>query len=118
MTERQQLAALLDWYVAMGIDEAIGETSRDSFAPSAPRSTSAAAPSLTPRPTPAITLPSLGAPANVRPIVPASNEIAGARKLTQAARKPNIANMVKRRAEIAGMWARVRSSIISTREAR
>ena len=85
MTERQQLAALLDWYVAMGIDEAIGETSRDSFAPSAPRSTSAAAPSLTPRPTPAITLPSLGAPANVRPIVPASNEIAGARKLADAA---------------------------------
>ena len=85
MTERQQLAALLDWYVAMGIDEAIGETSRDSFAPSAPRPTSVAAPSLTPRPTPAITLPSLGAPAVARPIVPASNEIAGARKLAEAA---------------------------------
>ena len=85
MTERQQLAALLDWYVAMGIDEAIGETSRDSFAPSAPRPISAAAPSLTPRPTPAITLPSFGAPANARPIVPASNEIAGARQRAEAA---------------------------------
>jgi uracil-DNA glycosylase len=86
MTERQQLAALLDWYVAMGIDEAIGETPHDSFAPQPPRPTpvAAAAPSPTPRPAPSITLPPLAAPA-VRPIVSASNEIAGARKLAEAA---------------------------------
>jgi len=86
MTERQQLAALLDWYVAMGIDEAIGETPHDSFAPRPPRPTpvAAAAPSPAPRPAPSITLPPLAAPA-VRPIVSASNEIAGARKLAEAA---------------------------------
>ena len=91
MTGRQQLAALLDWYVAMGIDEAIGETPRDSFAPplsqgAPPRPAAlAAAPSPAARPTPSITLPPLGAPAVARPIVPASNEIAGARKLAEAA---------------------------------
>ena len=91
MTERQQLAALLDWYVAMGIDEAIGETPRDSFAPPPPRAAAVAAvPSPASRPTPSITLPPLGAPAiarppNAKPIVPASNEIAGARKLAEAA---------------------------------
>lgn len=85
MTERQQLAALLDWYVAMGIDEAIGETPHDSFAPPRPRPTPlATAPSPAPRPTPSITLPPVAA-AVVRPIVPASNEIAGARKLAEAA---------------------------------
>jgi uracil-DNA glycosylase len=86
MTERQQLAALLDWYVAMGIDEAIGETPHDSFAPRPLRPTpvSAAAPSPAPRPAPSITLPPLAAPA-VRPIVSASNEIASARKLAEAA---------------------------------
>jgi uracil-DNA glycosylase len=89
MTERQQLAALLDWYVAMGIDEAIGETPRDSFAPSLSRgpvpAASAAAPIPASRPTPSISLPPLAAPAAARPIVPASNEIAGARKLAEAA---------------------------------
>jgi uracil-DNA glycosylase len=90
MTERQQLAALLDWYVAMGIDEAIGEIPHDSFAPPPPRPAAvAAAPNPAPRPTPSLT-PPLGAPALVRPpianpIVPASNEIAGARKLAEAA---------------------------------
>ncbi len=85
MTERQQLAALLDWYVAMGIDEAIGETPHDSFA-ARPRPTpvAAAAPSPAPRPAPSITPPPLTAPA-IRPIVSASNEIAGARKLAEAA---------------------------------
>jgi uracil-DNA glycosylase len=91
MTERQQLAALLDWYVAMGIDEAIGEIPHDSFAPPPPRPAAvAAAPNPAPRPTPSLTPPPLGAPALVRPpianpIVPASNEIAGARKLAEAA---------------------------------
>lgn len=86
MTERQQLAALLDWYVAMGIDEAIGEIPRDSFSPPPPRAAAVtAAPSAAPRPTPSLTLPPLSAPAVVRPIVPASNEIAGARKLAEAA---------------------------------
>lgn len=85
MTERQQLAALLDWYVAMGIDEAIGEAPHDSFAPPPPRPAAiAVAPSPAPRPTPTITLPPLGAPA-IKPIVPASSEIAGARKLAEAA---------------------------------
>jgi DNA polymerase len=86
MTERQQLAALLDWYVAMGIDEAIGETPRDSFAPPPPRPVVvAAAPSPAPRPTPTITVPQLGAPMIARPIVSATNEIAGARRLAEAA---------------------------------
>ena len=91
MTERQQLAALLDWYVAMGIDEAIGETPHDSFA--APQSRAApsrpvavaAAPSPAPRPAPAVTLPPLGAPMIAKPIVSASNEIASARRLAEAA---------------------------------
>lgn len=86
MTERQQLAALLDWYVAMGIDEAIGETPHDSFAPPPPRPVAvAAAASPAPRPNPAITLPPLGAPMVARPIVSASNEIAGARRVAEAA---------------------------------
>jgi uracil-DNA glycosylase len=94
MTERQQLAALLDWYVAMGIDEAIGENPHDSFAPplsrGAPRPVAADAPSPAAQPAPAITLAPIGAPAIARPpiakpIVPASNEIAGARKIAEAA---------------------------------
>ncbi len=83
MTERQQLAALLDWYVAMGIDEAIGETPHDSFAPPPPRP--AAIPAPAPRPAPSVRLPSLSATPVARPIVPASNEIAGARRLAEAA---------------------------------
>jgi len=91
MTERQQLAVLLDWYVAMGIDESIGDTPHDSFAPPAPRPAGfAAAPSLAPRPAASITLTPLGAPAGVRPaiakpIIPASSEIAGARERAEAA---------------------------------
>ena len=86
MTERQQLAALLDWYVAMGIDETIGETPHDSFAAPPPRpAVITAAPNLAPRPTSPITLPPLAAPAVARPIVPASSEIAGARQRAEAA---------------------------------
>jgi DNA polymerase len=86
MTERQQLAALLDWYVAMGIDEVIGDTPHDSFAPPPPRLAAIAAPPIVaPRPAPSITLPPLGAPAIARGIVPASNEIAGARAQADAA---------------------------------
>src|SRR5690242_12432845 len=87
MTERQQLAALLDWYVAMGIDEAIGASPHDSFAPPPPRPSLASSAALSPaaRPTPAITLPPLAAPAIARPIVSASNEIAGARQLADSA---------------------------------
>jgi uracil-DNA glycosylase len=93
MTERQQLAALLDWYVSMGIDEAIGDIPHDSFAPRLsrgatprPASVAAAAAQLgpAPRPTPSIAIPPLAAP-SVRPIVSASNEIAGARTLAEAA---------------------------------
>jgi uracil-DNA glycosylase family 4 len=86
MTERQQLAALLDWYVAMGIDEAIGDTPRDSFAPPPPRPAAiASTPIPASRPTAWITEAPRAAPAVARPIVPASNEIAGARKLAEAA---------------------------------
>jgi DNA polymerase len=88
MTERQQLAALLDWYVAMGIDEAIGETPHDSFAPPPPRAasvTAIAASSPVLRPPPSVTLPPMAAPMAARPIVSASNEIAGARRLAEAA---------------------------------
>jgi uracil-DNA glycosylase family 4 len=86
MTERQQLAALLDWYAAIGIDEAIGEVPHDSFASPPPRPAAlAAAPSPVPWPTPSITRPPLAAPAVARPIVPASSEIAGARQLAEAA---------------------------------
>ena len=91
MTERQQLAALLDWYVAMGIDEAISETPHNSFAPPPPRPAAFAATiSLAPRPTAPITLPPLGAPPIARPpiakpIIPASSEIAGARQRAEAA---------------------------------
>ena len=91
MTERQQLAALLDWYAAIGIDEAIGDTPRDSFAAPSPRPVAAAAASSpAPRRTASFTLPPLGAPAIVRPpiakpIIPASSEIAGARQLAEAA---------------------------------
>jgi DNA polymerase len=94
MTERQQLAALLDWYVSMGIDEAIGDTPHDSFAPRLSRgaspqlasfATAAAQPSPAARPTPSIATPPLAAPSIIRPIVSASHEIAGARKLAEAA---------------------------------
>jgi uracil-DNA glycosylase len=91
MTERQQLAALLDWYVAVGIDEAIGETPHDSFAAPPPQPAAlAAATRPAPRPTTPITLPPLGPPVVVRPpvakpIIPASSEIAGARQLAEAA---------------------------------
>jgi uracil-DNA glycosylase len=45
-TERQAVQALLDWYAAMGADEAIGETPADRFAeaPAAPHSLSEAGP--------------------------------------------------------------------------
>jgi DNA polymerase len=71
----------------MGIDEAIGATPHDSFAAPAPRPTIAtdAALSPTPRAMPAMTLPPLVAPAIARPIVPASDEIAGARQLAESA---------------------------------
>ncbi|HWE74755.1 MAG TPA: uracil-DNA glycosylase [Stellaceae bacterium] len=89
MTERQQLAALLDWYVAMGIDEAIGETAHDSFAPPPPRTASVTAlaqpGATTARPTPSIAPPPTVAPMVARPIVSASHEIAGARRLADAA---------------------------------
>ena len=85
MTERQQLAALLNWYVAMGIDEAVAETPHDSFAPPTRPAASTAESKPAPPPAPSITLPSLGAPTIARPIVPASSEIAGARRLAEAA---------------------------------
>jgi uracil-DNA glycosylase family 4 len=50
-TERQAVQALLDWYAAMGADEAIGETPVDCFATLTP--CPAAPPRTTPRPRPA-----------------------------------------------------------------
>lgn len=85
MADRNQLTALLDWYVAMGVDEAIGETPHNSFAPPAPaalrRTTAIPAPLQPQRPP---TAPFV-APAIVRPTVPASTAIAGARQLAEAA---------------------------------
>jgi len=46
-TERQAVQALLAWYAAMGVDEAIGEQPVDCFAPPAPL---AVPPRTTPRP--------------------------------------------------------------------
>ena len=51
-TERQAVQALLDWYAAMGVDEAIGEAPVDCFATPAPRP---ALPRTTPLPRPAAT---------------------------------------------------------------
>jgi uracil-DNA glycosylase len=47
-TERQAVQALLDWYAAMGVDEAIGEQPVDCFA--APAAHPAPPPRTTPRP--------------------------------------------------------------------
>jgi DNA polymerase len=52
-TERQAVQALLDWYAAMGVDEAIGEHPVDCFAAPAPRPV--APPRTTPRPRQAAT---------------------------------------------------------------
>jgi uracil-DNA glycosylase len=55
-TERQAVQALLAWYAAMGVDEAIGEQPVDCFAPPAAR---AVPPRTTPR-------PRASAPADIR----------------------------------------------------
>jgi uracil-DNA glycosylase len=83
--ERQDLAALLDWYVAMGVDEAIGEMPHDSFAPSARQRPQPAAARPAPPTVLSATSTPLAAPAIARPIAPASNEIASARRLAEAA---------------------------------
>jgi DNA polymerase len=86
MADREQLAALLGWYVAMGVDEAIGDTPRDSFAPPA---TIAARPAPIPMASSSLSaaraIPPLAAPAVARPIASASSEVAGARRLAEAA---------------------------------
>jgi DNA polymerase len=61
-TERQAVQALLAWYAAMGVDEAIGETPVDCFAPPA---TLPAPPRTAPRPRPAVERAPAGA-ADVR----------------------------------------------------
>ena len=46
-TEQEKAArALLDWYQAMGVDEAVGEVPFDSFAASQPKPASRRAPEL------------------------------------------------------------------------
>jgi uracil-DNA glycosylase family 4 len=64
-TERHRVQALLDWYAAMGVDEAIGEMPADCFAaqvtlPSPPRTKT--------RPRPAGPSPTGGAPASIATI--------------------------------------------------
>lgn len=90
MGERDQLTALLGWYLAMGVDEAIADQPQDSFAPrptiAAPARPAALAAPPAPRaftsPPPA---PAFSMPANARPIGAAASEIAGARRLAEAA---------------------------------
>jgi uracil-DNA glycosylase len=85
METRASLTALLDWYLAMGVDEAIGEAPHDSFAPVTRAVPRPAATATAPPPRPAMTPPSLAAPAVARPLASASSEIAGARRLAEAA---------------------------------
>ncbi|HEY3919125.1 MAG TPA: uracil-DNA glycosylase [Stellaceae bacterium] len=92
MGERDQLAALLGWYLAMGVDEAIAETPQDSFAPRKPISSPVTiarpvpAGAMPPPAAPAFAAPSFAKPAAaVRPIAAATTEIAGARRLAEAA---------------------------------
>lgn len=82
MADRNQLTALLDWYVAIGVDEAVGETPHDSFAPQAPAALRPAAGIPAPPPRLPIVPPVTGI---VRPLVSTSTEIAGARQLAEAA---------------------------------
>jgi len=73
MRSRQELVDLLQWYVAMGVDEAIGEIPVDRLTP-APAPAAAAPPTLAP-PT----------PAPPRPEVAASADVASARRSAAAA---------------------------------
>src|SRR5579872_4402135 len=82
MGERDQLTALLDWYLAMGVDEAIADQPQDSFAPKA---AAAAAPPAARAFTPPAGPAAFAAPAIARPIAAATTEIAGARRLAEAA---------------------------------
>jgi DNA polymerase len=86
METRASLTALLDWYLAMGVDEAIGDIPHDSFA-AVTRLTAAPAlsPMAAPTPRPATIAPPLAAPAVARPLASASSEVAGARRLAEAA---------------------------------
>lgn len=91
MADRQTLTALLNWYLAMGVDEAIGETAHDSFAVPARRPPAAteAAPSQTslsapPRVAATASSP-IAAPAIARPLASPSSEVASARHLAEAA---------------------------------
>jgi uracil-DNA glycosylase len=83
MADREQLTALLGWYVAMGIDEAIGDTPQDSFAP--PAAIAARPAPIPPVPSSAPSLAPLAVPAAARPVASASSEVAGARRQAEAA---------------------------------
>src|ERR1700733_2059828 len=85
MADREQLAALLGWYVAMGVDESIGDTPHDSFAPPAAVAARPAPIAMAPAPPLARAIPPLAAPAIARPLASASSEVAGARRLAEAA---------------------------------
>lgn len=90
MADRQTLTALLSWYLAMGVDEAIDETAHDSFAAPAVRQAPAANEASVPTP-PTSTSPAparigaIAAPAIARPLASASSEVASARRLAEAA---------------------------------
>lgn len=84
MADRNQLAALLNWYVAMGVDEAIDATPHDSFAPPVPVAVTARPASASAAP-PRAFVPPLAAPAVARPLASATSEIASARQRAEAA---------------------------------
>ncbi len=84
MVPNQEIAELLRWYVAMGIDEAIGDTPQDRFAAPPPRpaaeaaaAVAVAAPDAPPRPTMAAPIPAA--------VLPISNNVASARRLAEEA---------------------------------
>lgn len=71
----QDLSGLLRWYVAMGVDEAIGDTPQDRLAPALPRR-SEASPSAAPLPVVSVAAtPGIGA-ANARKLAEAASTLA------------------------------------------
>jgi len=81
MEQRETLAELLRWYVAMGADEAIGAEPVDRLAPPAAPST----PAIAPAPTPTAALSRAAPAVATSPEAPAA-ATAGARSLAAAAK--------------------------------
>lgn len=86
MDKRQTLAALLDWYVGMGVDEAIGDFPRDSFAAFAAPDAAATIDRLSAASAAGVLPARPGAAAPMARTIPAaSSEIANARRLAETA---------------------------------